>query len=107
MATRTNGLRSPKRVLVARLWRWRGSIEWHPEVHFVPAGRPANEKFLAMVAAELAKNPGKAKVVLEAMRQRTETRMLAPPSTTLRATPDSVELLTVKLPQQLPPDHKG
>lgn len=45
-------------------------IEWHPEVHFVPAGRPANEQFLKLVAAELAANPQKAKAALELLRRR-------------------------------------
>ena len=45
-------------------------IEWHPEAHFVPQGRPANAQFLAMVAAELGRNPEKAKAALEALRKR-------------------------------------
>ncbi len=45
-------------------------IEWHPEAHFVPQGRPANAQFLAMVAAELERNPGKAKAALDALRKR-------------------------------------
>jgi hypothetical protein len=45
-------------------------IEWHPEAHFVPAGRPANAQFLAMVAAELERNPGKAKAALEALKKK-------------------------------------
>lgn len=45
-------------------------IEWHPEAHFVPAGRPANAQFLALVAAELERNPEKAKVALQALRKR-------------------------------------
>jgi|GEM_PF-402356 len=45
-------------------------IEWHPEAHFVPMGRPANAQFLAMVAAELERNPEKAKAALDAVRKR-------------------------------------
>lgn len=45
-------------------------IEWHPEAHFVPQGRPANTQFLAMVAAELERNPEKAKAALDALRKR-------------------------------------
>ncbi len=75
-------------------------IEWHPEVHFVPAGRPANEKFLALVAAELAKNPGKAKAVLDAMRQRSESRLPVSSTQSLPSADEaaSVELSSVKLP---------
>ena len=69
-------------------------IEWHPEVHFVPAGRPANEKFLALVAAELAKNPGRAKAVLDAMRQRSESR---PPVASTESTPAAEEAASVEL----------
>lgn len=56
-------------------------IEWHPEAHFVPAGRPANAQFLALVAAELERNPEKAKAALDAMRKRgvTLTRIAKSP----------------------------
>ena len=63
-------------------------IEWHPEAHFVPQGRPANAQFLAMVAAELERNPEKAKAALEALRKRG----LSQPQLPLPASEDEVVL---------------
>lgn len=53
-------------------------IEWHPEVHFVPAGRPAYEQFLKLVAAELAANPQKAKAALDMLRRRSTSAPALP-----------------------------
>jgi hypothetical protein len=53
-------------------------IEWHPEAHFVPQGRPANAQFLAMVAAELERNPEKAKAALDSLRKRGVTHIQLP-----------------------------
>ncbi|MCC6573047.1 MAG: DUF1275 domain-containing protein [Planctomycetes bacterium] len=49
---------------------WRIGLDWHPEVHLVPAGRPSNPRFLQMVAAEAAAHPEKARQVAEMLRAR-------------------------------------
>lgn len=65
------GAIGPTLILLAlAVFDYYAGIEWHPEAHFVPQGRPANAQFLAMVAAELGKNPEKAKAALEALRKR-------------------------------------
>lgn len=48
-------------LLALAVFDYYAGIEWHPEAHFVPQGRPANAQFLAMVAAELAKTPKRPK----------------------------------------------
>ncbi len=48
------GAIGPTLVLVGlAVFDYYAGIEWHPEAHFVPQGRPANAQFLALVAAEL------------------------------------------------------
>jgi uncharacterized membrane protein YoaK (UPF0700 family) len=69
-------------------------IEWHPEAHFVPMGRPANAQFLAMVATELERNPEKAKAALDAMRKRGVTL------TKIARSPDTMEGTEVVLSPQ-------